>query len=293
MAVERLAPDAILASVNLNGAVTAIDEDPDVPDASWLTRVSANVDTEVRVSFPTPTPDLTGTQEFRVRVRKTSEATAPTASVELWHAGAFVSTLASSTVSTTVGLVLAGTFDPTGLDPASIECRVVGTVGGGSPSKRATIEVGAIEWNAQYVVPSTDRSAAVTWAEVETPNAPRAAVVTFAELETGNAPRSAAVTWAELEAPDPPADQSAVVVWAEVEVPDVPVNIDRSADLSWAELEVPTAPRSADVLWAELETGTPPRAAQVAWAALEVPSVGAPPSPRCRRGTITLMGVGA
>ncbi len=294
MAVERLAPDAILASVNLTGAVTAIDEDPDSPDASWLTRTSPNSDTEVRVSFPTPTPDLTGTQEFRVRVRKTSEATAPTATVELWQAGSLVSTLvAATTISSTAGVVLAGTFDPTGLDPASIECRVVGTVGGGSPSKRATVEVGAIEWNAQYVVPSQDRAAALSWSELEVPAAPRSASISFAELETGTPPRSAVLSWAALELPDPPADQSAAVSWAELETPDVPVNLDRDAVLSWGELEVPTAPRAAVVAWAEMETGTPPRSAQVAWAAVEVPSIGAPPPTGPRRGTITMMGVGA
>lgn len=294
MAVERLAPDAILASVNLTGAVTAIDEDPDSPDASWLTRTSANTDTDVRVSFPTPTPDLTGTQEFRVRVRKTSEATAPTATVELWQAGSPVSTLvAATTISSTAGVVLAGTFDPTGLDPASIECRVVGTVGGGSPSKRATVEVGAIEWNAQYVAPSTDRAAAISWGEIEVPTAPRSASISFAEMEVGTPPRTAAIAWAELETPEPPADQSAAVSWAELEAPDAPVNIDRDAVLSWGEMEVPTAPRAAAIAWAEMETGTPPRSVQVAWAVVEVPSVGLPPSISCRRGTITLMGVGA
>lgn len=275
MAVERLAPDAILASVNLTGAVTAIDEDPDAPDASWLTRTSANLGTEVRVSFPTPTPDLTGLQEFRVRVRKTAESTAPTATVELWEAGALVSTLVAATsITSTAGVVLAGTFDAAGRNPAAIECRVVGTVGGGKTTNRATVEVGAVEWNAQYVAPSVDRSAVVSWAEIEAPTAPRSASVSFAELETGNAPRSAALAWAEMETPD------------------APVNIDRTAVLSWGELEVPTAPRTAVIAWAELETSTPPRSAQIAWAAVEVPSVGAL-SPSLRRGTITLMGVGA
>lgn len=33
----RIAPDAILAQTNLTGAVSAIQDDPDSPDASWLT----------------------------------------------------------------------------------------------------------------------------------------------------------------------------------------------------------------------------------------------------------------
>lgn len=34
---SRLAPDAILAQTNLTGAVSAIQDDPDSPDANWLT----------------------------------------------------------------------------------------------------------------------------------------------------------------------------------------------------------------------------------------------------------------
>lgn len=65
---QRLAPDAILTQTNLTGAVADIDEDPDSPDASWLTGGGAVV---LRVSFPSPAADLVAgaTQEFRVRVR--------------------------------------------------------------------------------------------------------------------------------------------------------------------------------------------------------------------------------
>ena len=65
---QQLFPDAILTQTNLTGAVTAIDEDPDAPDANWLTGAGA---VTLRVSFPTPTQNLqpTFSQEFRVRVR--------------------------------------------------------------------------------------------------------------------------------------------------------------------------------------------------------------------------------
>ncbi|HET7110289.1 MAG TPA: hypothetical protein VFI41_05420 [Gemmatimonadales bacterium] len=65
---QQLFPDAILVQTNIAGAVTAIDEDPDSPDANWLTGSGA---IELRVSFPSPTNDLQASfpQEFRVRVR--------------------------------------------------------------------------------------------------------------------------------------------------------------------------------------------------------------------------------
>lgn len=65
---QTLNPDAVLTQTNLTGAVTDIDEDPDSPDASWMTGGGAVV---LRVSFPTPTTDLVPgfPQEFRIRAR--------------------------------------------------------------------------------------------------------------------------------------------------------------------------------------------------------------------------------
>lgn len=65
---ETLNPDAALTQTNLTGAVTDIDEDPDSPDASWMTGGGAVV---LRVSFPTPSNDLAPgfPQEFRIRAR--------------------------------------------------------------------------------------------------------------------------------------------------------------------------------------------------------------------------------
>lgn len=293
MAVERLAPSAFFGAspTNLSGPLANIVDDPDLPDGLWLTAVDSTVSTEAAVAFPSASGELTGAQTIRARVRRVGGTSNPTCRIEVWRLGVLIAQTTELAVSSATGQVLQLSW--TGLEPDQIRAVVVGTASGGSPSKRATVEVGAVEWNAQYVVPSPDRTALVTWAELETPPAPRSAVITYAELETGNAPRAAAVAWAELEAPDPPADQSAVIVWAEFEAPDAPVNIDRAAVLTWSELEAPTAPRSAVIAWAELEAGTPPRSAQVVWAAVEVPSIGGPPPTVVRRGTITLMGVGA
>lgn len=50
-----LAPDAILASTNLTGAVTDIQDDPDAsPATGWLTATDPLAATDVRVTFPTP-----------------------------------------------------------------------------------------------------------------------------------------------------------------------------------------------------------------------------------------------
>ncbi len=67
---ERIAPDAILVQTAQSGAVSNIQDDPDSPDANWLTGTSATA-AELRVSFPTPAANLKAgfTQEFRVRIR--------------------------------------------------------------------------------------------------------------------------------------------------------------------------------------------------------------------------------
>lgn len=151
-----MAPDALLVQTNLSGAVTAIQDDPDSPDGSWLTAPGSNKNTEARTSFGTPTNPPTlgaGLQNFRVLVRKTNHSTNPSATVELYENGSLVSEIVgSTTVSSTTGQILAGSWDASSLgtsDGSLVECRVVGSVGGGSPGNRASVEVGAIEWNAE------------------------------------------------------------------------------------------------------------------------------------------------
>lgn len=153
MANERMAPTAFAETpTGLSGAVTDIDDDPDSPDASWLTAPGSNTNTAVRVTFDTPSGTLDNSasaQEFRVQVRKTNHSTNPTAVVELYVNGTFNSTIVSSTtISSTSGVVLAGNWTSSGIAAADVECRVAGTVGGGTPGNRASVEVGAIEWNA-------------------------------------------------------------------------------------------------------------------------------------------------
>ena len=150
MAQERLAPDALLEQTNLSGTVADIDDDPDSPDGAWLTAPGSNNNTTARVSFPLPSgvPTIgTGLQEFRVLVRKTNHSTNPTCDVELYESGVLVATLINDqAISSTSGVVLSGAWNAnllTGSDGGNVECRVTGTVGGGS------LEVGAVEWNAE------------------------------------------------------------------------------------------------------------------------------------------------
>jgi len=154
MATERLAPDAILELSNLSGTVSEIQDDPDDPDENWLDAASNNSDSIVRVSFPTPTGSPTvGTdlQEFRALVRKYGGTGTPTARVELYEDGSLVR--AGSDIDITTDTVLSFKWNANEIstsDGSLVECRVYGTKAGGAPSVRATVEVGALEWNVTY-----------------------------------------------------------------------------------------------------------------------------------------------
>lgn len=156
MATETLQPDGLLDQTGLTGALADIDEDPGSPDANWLT-TGSNTSTVCRVSFPAPSGSLTtgaGLQAFRALVRKTAQSTDPDVVMELWEAGALVSTLiAAQALSSTTGIVLTGTFDASSLAAGNgqdVECRVTGTPGGGNPGNRASVEVGAVAWDVTY-----------------------------------------------------------------------------------------------------------------------------------------------
>lgn len=165
MASERQAPDTLAAQTNLSGAVAAVQDDPDSPDGSWLTATDVGADTEARVTFPTPTGNPTAgaaLQEFRVQVRRTNTGGSngtPTVAIELYEDGVLVASLASGVgVTSTTGEVVSATWDASSLstaDGSAVECRVFGTNTGGNPSKRRTVEVGAVEWNAEYSAGAT------------------------------------------------------------------------------------------------------------------------------------------
>lgn len=175
MPSQTLSPDAILAQTSLTGTVSAIQDDPDTPDGAWLVASDNNSSTDVRVSFATPntTPTVgAGLQEFRVRVRRfsASQSGVPTARVELWENGSLIR--AGSEVNVTgTGQVISFTWNASELTTgsgANVECMVVGTKTGGSPTTRNTVDVGAVEWNAtvdEAATPVTaDRTLRTDWA---------------------------------------------------------------------------------------------------------------------------------
>lgn len=276
MAQERLAPDAILAVSQLSGTVGAIQDDPDSPDASWLTASGNNTDTEVRVSFGTPTETLTtgaGVQNFRALVRKSvgSGTGTPTARIELWDNGTLISASSATNVTSALGQVISFSWDATGRTAATIEAKVYGTKSGGSPTVRASVDVGAVEWNAD-VTAAADGRLDVSHAVLETPDQPSGRLdISFAEMEVPDQPAGQLyVSQAFLELPSEPGRLE--LSFAELEVPDQP---DGRVDVSFAELEVPDQPSGRiDVSHAVFET--PDVAVEdgrldVSWAALDVP----------------------
>lgn len=158
MAAERVAPDTLITQTNLSGSITDIDDDPDSPDGNWLTADDDEIDTDARVGFATPASAPLvgkGLQEFKVQVRKTSTATGnrhPTLTVYLYDNGTVIRNLGSETVQSTGSQVFSFFWD--GIEAASqpdgsvIEVVLHGTVSSGSAAQKRTVEIGAVEWNA-------------------------------------------------------------------------------------------------------------------------------------------------
>lgn len=156
MAAERLAPDAILSSTALSGAVTAVQDDPDSPDGSWLTADTSGA-TACRVSFPSPSGNPAagaGLQAFRAQIRVNSGGgNAVSWSLDLYENGVAIATLATGTASGPAE-VIAGAWNASALgtaDGSLVECGLSQTGGHtGKGTDRRYLEIGAVEWNAEY-----------------------------------------------------------------------------------------------------------------------------------------------
>jgi hypothetical protein len=161
-ATERQSPDVLLQQDNLSGAVTDIDEDPDSPDANWLTYSEKDDDTKCRVGFPTPTGNPTigaDLQEFKIWVRQQPDGGGadPTVSISLYENGALVAEImADSNVTSPTGQLFSATWNANLLsnaDGSEVECYIFGTaIKTGPPANRCTVEVGAVEWNVDYSI---------------------------------------------------------------------------------------------------------------------------------------------
>lgn len=135
MTNERKSPDGeTFTLLELSGAYTDVDDDPDSPDGNWLIASGNNVNTEVLASFPTPTGNPTvgaDLQEFRALVRQFDEGQSgtPTARIELWENGGLIRA-GSDTPVPDGGVVLSLTWNANELanpDGSLVECKVIGT----------------------------------------------------------------------------------------------------------------------------------------------------------------------
>lgn len=126
-----ISPDAIISQTNLTGAVADIQDDPESPDANWLTANSLD-NTVLHVSFPTPNGPLepgADLQTFRVWARKTTSVnTSPLLHAYLYEGGVQKADLGTATVTSDTGQVVEFTWDAASLadvSGADVELRVV------------------------------------------------------------------------------------------------------------------------------------------------------------------------
>ncbi|MDP8929916.1 MAG: hypothetical protein M3O70_15450 [Actinomycetota bacterium] len=173
MATQSLAPDTLLVQTNLTGALSTIQDDPDLAlgtDTSWMEATSDSTAVDLRVGFPTPSGSVTAgaTQTLKAKVRKSAAlGNAGSAALELWEAGASKVVGAAVTVSDEIGVVLTLTFTDASLadkSGAGVELRVVGTQSGGKTTDRRVIDVAAAEWDVVYdvaVAPAVSGTAVV------------------------------------------------------------------------------------------------------------------------------------
>jgi len=110
---ETERPDGIVSSTNIGGAFTDIDDDPDSPDANWMSVTDETLDCDVLVSFPTPTITPSGTQECQWYLRKSSSGAASvTYTVTLYENGSSVTALKTNApISSDSGKKDSATFD--------------------------------------------------------------------------------------------------------------------------------------------------------------------------------------
>ncbi len=153
MATESLHPNSELSDSGLvANDFTGHDEDPDVSSAT-VDATGNNVNTEWGGGFPAPAGNPTGSQEFRAGVEEfdSGQGGTPTARLELWENGALVRAGPDTNVSAYAVLSLAwDTSELATPDGSLVQCKVIGTKSGGSPSKRNTVRIGHMEWNAAY-----------------------------------------------------------------------------------------------------------------------------------------------
>jgi hypothetical protein len=143
-------PQTLYATSHLAGTCPSPANAVGAPDGTWAGPTAANTPWTSRWAMGDPSGPLTGTQTIAVRVRKTSQSTNPSVQVNLYENGTLVTSLIATTaVSSTTGVDLSGIFNASAItNPANIEVEVVATVGGGTTSTRASLQLDAITFTA-------------------------------------------------------------------------------------------------------------------------------------------------
>jgi len=157
VATETLSPDVLAVQTNLSGSVTDIQDDPDSPDGNWLTASSTNTDCVCRVTFPTPSGNLTtgaDLQEFRVLYRNNpTNRTADQLDIYLYENGSQVGSVLLSQSDPSDSTVYSATWnaaDLSNIDGSQVECYVYITADVAPTPQIASGDIGAIEWNVDY-----------------------------------------------------------------------------------------------------------------------------------------------
>lgn len=154
MASETLAPDALITNTYAAGTVTSIQDDPGTPDGNWLTLADDGNDAVAHMSFGTPSFTPSGTQTFRIWIRKAflTGGGNPTFTVELRENNTTRSTLASGVTiaDNATGVLYSYTWDASLLtgapDGSQVELYFSATSNLGGPNARS-IEFGAAAWD--------------------------------------------------------------------------------------------------------------------------------------------------
>jgi hypothetical protein len=159
MATELLLPDAVITATNLTANIANLDEGVSNFDGVYATTNSANSNTLLVLSFPTPSNDLTlgaNLQTFRARVRKNATGgNNPTVRIEVRESGTIRANSGNTTVTSLTGVDITFTWDASVLNlqnGTNVEIGIAQQGGGqgGAGANRRWIETDTADWNADY-----------------------------------------------------------------------------------------------------------------------------------------------
>lgn len=145
-----IAPDTLLRTTRLSGTLADLQDDPDAPDAEWLTATGSYI--QLKAGFGSPAADLeTGApQEFKLLVRKTPGDSDPRVRLEVRESGSWRASGSYTSVTSETGQVVSLTWDASRLDDlsgAEVEIRVINQPG----ANGERVDLGALVWKADTV----------------------------------------------------------------------------------------------------------------------------------------------